>query len=212
MIGVFVPTLGRPRSLQRLVDNVAAVTVTPHEVVFVVEKHDAESRAAAEATGATVIENEYEPSYSNAIQTAYERVETPFLIAANDDFDFQPGWDTAALSAWQQPGISVVGIHDGYHGCRFSTISLVERNYIATQSGVIDIPGRVMYPYRHNYVDTEFFLTATKRGVFAAARESVILHRHPDFGHAVMDDTYRKSQTHIAEDAATFQSRLHLFS
>jgi hypothetical protein len=212
MIGVYVPTLGRPGFLQRLVDNIATVTVTPYQVVFVVEKHDAESREAAEATGATVLVNPYEPSYSNAIQYAYEQVETPFLIGANDDFDFQLGWDTAALAAWQQPGISVVGIHDGYHGCRFSTISLVERNYIATQSGVIDIPNRVLYPYKHNYVDTEFFLTAIKRGVFTAARTAVILHRHPDFGHAVMDDTYRKSQADIPVDAATFESRIHLFS
>lgn len=212
MLGIYVPTLGRPHVLQRVVDNITATTVTPHTVVFVTEKHDPESFAAAEATGATVIENAYEPSYSNALQTAYEQVPTKFFVGANDDFDFQAGWDSAALMAWQQPGIHVVGLNDGSPNCHFTTISLVERRYIEEQSGVIDMPNRVNYPYKHNYVDTEFFLTAVKRGVFTAAPSSMVLHRHPDFGHATIDDTYRKSQASSIEDGETFASRRHLFA
>lgn len=212
MIGIYVPTLGRPHALQRVVDNIAATTVTPHQVVFVTEKHDRPSFEAAERTGATVLENEYEPSYSNSLQTAYEQVPTPFFIGANDDFDFQAGWDVAALAAWQQPGVRVVGLHDGNPQCRFSTISLIERAYIVEQSGVIDMPNRVNYPYKHNYVDTEFYCTAVSRDVFAPAPKSQIFHMHPDFGHAQFDKTYMKSRASFSEDATTFESRRHLWA
>lgn len=213
MIGVYVPTLGRPHVLQRLVDNIAGATVTPCEIVLVTEAHDPESQVAAAATGATVLVNKYAPpSYSNSIQTAYERDDAPYFICANDDFDFQPGWDTAALEAMQDSSVHVVGIHDGYAGCRYSTICLVDRRYIVALSGVIGIPNRVQYPYLHNYVDTEFYFTAVKRGVFRACPASVILHRHPDFGHAEPDDTYRKSQATAAVDAETFAARAHLWA
>lgn len=210
-IGIYIPTLGRPHALQRVVDNIAASTVTPCRVVFVTEKTDLDSTLAAEATGAAVMVNEYDGSYSNSIQTAYERDDSPGFIAANDDFDFQPGWDVAARETMRE-GAQVVGIHDGYQGCQFTTICLVDRRYIVEQSGVIDIPNRVQYPYRHNYGDTEFHATAVRRGVFRACPGSMILHRHPDFGHAEQDTTYRKSQATAGEDAVTFASRAHLWA
>jgi hypothetical protein len=87
----------------------------------------------------------------------------------------------------------------------------VRRSYIVEQSGVIDMPGRVNFPYRHNFVDTEFHATAAARGVFAAAPDALILHKHPDFGWAAEDDTYRKSRAVFHLDAATFESRRPLW-
>lgn len=210
MVGVYVPTLGRPHVLQRVVDNIRAATRSPHRIVFVTEPHDTDSYAAAAATGASVMTNQGSPSYSNSLQTAYERDDCPFFIAANDDFDFQPGWDLPAL-ALMHGQTMVVGLHDGSPQCGFSTISLVDRRYIVEMSGVIDIPNRVMFPYLHNYVDTEFYFTARKRGVFAACPDSVVLHKHPDWGFAETDDTYRKSQQSLPTDATTFASRTHLW-
>jgi hypothetical protein len=210
-IGIYVPTLGRPHALQRVADNIHANTETPHEIVFVTEPHDRESYDAAAATGETVVENRYEPSYSNALQTAYELFDHRFFIGANDDFDFQPGWDTAALEAMID-GVHVVGLNDGSPGCQFTTISLVRRSYIEQQSGVIDMPNRVNFPYAHNYVDTEFYCTAVHRGVFKAAPDSRVHHKHPDWGHAADDATYRKSRASLGEDAATFQARSHLWT
>ncbi len=97
-LGVYVPTLGRPHRLQALVDNIEAVTETPYEVVFVTEPHDEESFDAAIATGALAVVNEGEPSYSNSLQAAYELYDHRYFIGANDDFVFQPGWDTEALT------------------------------------------------------------------------------------------------------------------
>lgn len=210
MIGIYCPTLGRPDAPQKLVTSVAAATVFPHRVVFVVEDHDPVQFDAALATGCLTLVNDYEPSYSNSIQTAFEQLPSEYFIAANDDFDFQPGWDTEALAAMAD-GIDVVGVHDGSPGCRFTTISLVRRSYVLERSGVIDMPGRVFYPYRHNFADDEFHGTATAHGVFTAAPSSVVLHRHPDFGLAAEDATYQKSRAQFGADAATFGSRRHLW-
>lgn len=203
-----MPTLGRPGSLQRLVDNIRDTTASKHQVVFVTEVGDLASARAAVATGATVLVNGREPSYSNAIQTAYEAVRAPVFIAANDDFEFTPGWDEQALDTLAG-GALVAGIFDGASG--HMAISLVARSYIEDQSGVVDMPNRVFFPYRHNYVDTEFYWTAVKRGVF---RESaaVIKHLHPDWGYAVQDNTYLKGQSTLAEDSRTFASRRHLWA
>lgn len=209
-IGIYIPTLGRPHALQRTIDNIAETTVTPHKVIFVCEAHDQASFVAALATGADVLFNGDRPSYSNSLQAAFDVDTSEFFIGANDDFDFQPGWDTNALEA-MVPGVDVVGFHDGSPSCGFTTISLIRRSYILERSGVIDMPGRVNYPYRHNYVDTEFHATAAARGVFAAAPTAVILHKHPDWGHAELDDTYRKSQADIPADRETFESRRHLW-
>jgi hypothetical protein len=210
VIGIYVPTLGRPHVLQRLVNNIHASTTLPHRIIFVVEPHDEESLNAAWQTGELVSINEGSPSYSNSLQTAYDLDNSDYFIGANDDFDFFPNWDTEAMKVMGN-GVMVVGIHDGSPQCGFSTISLVDRRYIGTMSGVIDIPNRVNYPYRHNYVDTEFHATAVKRGVFAPAPNSVILHKHPDWGHAEDDETYRKSQATMSLDATTFASRTHLW-
>jgi hypothetical protein len=210
MIGIYLPTFGRPHALQRVVDNIREATVTPHEIVFVTEPHDPESSVAAAATGETEIVNAYSPSYSNALQTAYEVFRHPFFIGANDDFDFQPGWDEVALAAMVD-GVAVVGLNDGAPGCGFTTISLVRRSYIDEQSGVIDMPNRVNYPYRHNYVDTEFHATAVHRGVFVAAPDARVHHKHPDWGHATSDATYLKGQGTLDQDAEVFRSREHLW-
>jgi hypothetical protein len=212
MIAIYCPTLGRPSKLQRVVDNIRSATTVEHRIVFVTEPYDAASFDAARATGATVYVNEGSPSYSNSLQTAYENDDAPFFIGANDDFDFQPGWDVEALKVMAEPGVQVVGVNDGAPNCRFTTISVVDRTYIHVHSGVIGMHNRVNYPYLHNYVDTEFHATAVHRGVFAAAPLSRVHHKHPDWGYAVQDDTYRKSAATAPQDAVTFQQRRHLWT
>lgn len=209
-IGIYVPTLGRPSSLQRLVDNVAAVTALSYRVWFVCEATDPESIRAGKQTGARTIVNTGGPCYSDAIQTAFDQDDARLFIAANDDFDFQPGWDTEAVNAMTGEA-QVVGLNDGAPGCGFSTIALVRRGYILDRSGVVDMPARVFYPYRHNYVDTEFHATAVSRGVFVAAPDATILHKHPDWGYATRDATYLRGQATLHEDARVFESRRHLW-
>jgi hypothetical protein len=212
MISVYIPTLGRKHKLRQLVQNIREATTLDHKVIFVCENHDQESIDEARKWGDKTYVNHGEPSYSNSLQTAYEADDAPYFIGANDDFDFRPGWDVEAMKVMETPGVQVVGLFDGNPSCNYSTISLVERAYIEVHSGVIDMPGRVNYPYKHNYVDTEFYCTAVHRGVFAPAPDSWVLHIHPDFGHGQYDKTYMKSRASFSEDAQTFVSRRHLWT
>lgn len=208
MLAVYVPTYGRPDAAQRLADNLRAATATPYVLMFVCDRD--EDMAACRDTGTEVLHNEGQ-GYSDAIQTAYEADDSPFFIAANDDFDFQPGWDTAALAALGG-GAQVAALNDGSPSSnRFRTIALVRRSYIEQHSGVSDMPRRVFYPYRHNYVDTEFYFTACKRGVLVECPEAVVMHRHPDWGFATTDSTYQRAQESLYEDAQTFNARAHLW-
>jgi glycosyltransferase involved in cell wall biosynthesis len=211
LIDVLVPTYGRPDSLQRLFDNVRE-TSDDVQVTFIVERDDdASYEAAREIVDAIVLVNAAEPSYSNALQHGYRRTLEKFFIAGNDDFDFQPGWDKAALELLADPDIDVVGVDDGDPNTKYSTIAVVRRSYIEQRSGCIGYPGRVFYPYQHNFVDTEFFHTAVARGVFCPCPQSKIFHLHPDFGHATDDATYQKGRKSFADDAGTFQARRWLW-
>ena len=110
------------------------------------------------------------------------------------------------------PGASVVALNDGSGTPnRMQTIALVRREYIKRESGVIDMPNRVFYPYRHNYVDTEFYCTALARGALVECPDSVVVHRHPDWGHAQDDATYQRGQETLSEDRETFSARAHLW-
>ena len=206
-IGVFIPTLGRPHALQRAADNVHLATKTPHTIVFVVDPDDGESRDAAVATGELTLVYNHEPCFAGKLQTAYEATTDEFILAGNDDFDFQQGWDTIALDAMN--GVDVVGIFDG-RGT--DATMFIRRSYIDEIGGVIDMPpGRLYYPYSHNFCDTEFRETATTRGRYKSCPESVILHMHPDFGLAELDETYKKSRATFNADAAIFISRRYLW-
>lgn len=211
-IGIYVPSFGRAKKLREVAEHIRANTEVPHRIVFACEQSDQESIDEARRWGDLTVVNHDEPSYSNSLQVAYETDDCPFFIGANDDFDFQPLWDVEALTVMAEPGIQVVGIHDGNPSCNFSTIALVDRNYIEVHSGVIDMERRVNYPYRHNYVDTEFYCTAVHRGVFAPATKARIVHRHPDFGHGQYDKTYNKNRAMFSQDAETFESRRHLWT
>ena len=207
MIGLYFPTLGRSGVLGRVAENADSATKTEHTIVFVVEPDDEASRDAAVATGQLTLVNAHERSYAGAFQTAYEATSDEFFLMGNDDFDFQPGWDVPALAAMENA--DMVGINDSGSGC--NAIMLIRRSYIEEQSGVIDMPNQVLFPYQHNYCDTELRETAIARGRFVSCPESVIVHLHPDFGKAELDETYQKSRATFNADAAMYSSRKHLW-
>jgi hypothetical protein len=210
-LGIYCPSLDRHHALARLQENIRSTTTVPYRLVIVAEPYDQLTFSTARQLGLDAVFNTGQSSYTDAIQTAYDTYTDPVFLLANDDFDFQPGWDTAALAAMTGP-IKVVGVDDGSPTNRFSAIHVVARDYIETQSGVVDRPGRVLGPYHHNFVDVEMWETSKARGVFAEAPGSVIRHKHPDWGHAAQDDTYRKNQATFTQDAKLFKARRPLWT
>lgn len=216
MIGIYCPTLSRPQKMRQLVDNLQATTRSPFQLYWGVEPDDRESILAAKDTGYPVIINEGKPSYSDALQTIYEQTDEPIFLWANDDFHFLDGWDIVPLEMMEKhEDIGVLGLYDGNPKTSFTSISLIRRKYIEEQSGVVDMPNRVLYPYKHNYVDNELTETAQHRGVWDRCETPCIEHQHPSFkwlGDFPSDATYEKNLKTFGQDSETFNNRRHLWS
>jgi len=211
-LAIYLPTYKRPEVLQKVADNVESTTKNSFTLYFGVEKEDKASYQAALKTGHKVVINDYDPKfgYSNTIQTCYEKSKEPYFFHANDDFTFLPNWDEPYIQFLEtNPHIMVCGAHDGMPGVSYSTIHFIRRKYIEEQSGVIDMPNRVFYPYYHNYQDTEFTQTAQKRGVYGKIEVPCIVHNHPNPDGK--DDTYKKNDATSGLDGNTFNIRKHLW-
>ena len=214
-LGVYIPTFGRPKKLQQVADNIKGNTKSEYKLYWGVESFDKESIKAAKATGAEVIINGGKPCYSDALQTIYEKTDEPIFFWGNDDFYFLKDWDEAPLNMMaENPGIGVLGVHDGNPQTKFASMSFVRRSYIKEHSGVVDMPNRVMYPYNHNYVDDELTETAQMRGSWSSCPAPCIQHQHHSFkwlGDFPHDKTYEKNDKGFAEDTETFHGRRHLW-
>lgn len=210
-LAIFVPTYKRPHALHDLAASVEQNTKHSFTLYFGLEVDDLDGQMAAISTGHQAIVNKYEPGYSNTIQTIYEASSEPFILHANDDFVFHKDWDATPMAMFERQDLMVVGLKQTEGDTHGSAISLFRRAYIYEQSGVVDMPDRVFYPYHHNYVDTEFTQTAQARGVWAQCDPRVITHLHPGFTGLDKDATNIKNDATVELDRETFESRRHLW-
>lgn len=213
-LGIYIPTYGRAYKLKEVAKNIKQATRTPYKLYWGIEIFDKDSVKEASQTNSKIVFNNGNPCYSDALQAIYESSDEEIFFWANDDFRFLDGWDIAPMEMMKDENISVLGVHDGNPHTKFSTISFIRRKYIEEQSGVIDMPNRVLYPYKHNYVDDELTETAKKRGVWAYCAEPCIHHQHHSFkwlGDFAHDETYKKNDLTFSEDTNTFYSRRHLW-
>lgn len=211
--GIYLPTYKRPHALSKVAENIEKATKNEFVLYFGLEPEDKESIEAARATGHNVIINSGQPGYSDTIQTIYEATDEPIFMHANDDFFFLPNWDETPVAMFDSDWVKVVGVSQSDADRSYSAIQFIRRSYIEEQSGVVDMPNRVFYPYNHNYIDTEMTLTAQGRGVWAACDAPCILHQHPAIlGLTEKDETYKKNDATAGADEETFKSRKHLFS
>ena len=210
-LAVLCPTYKRPHKLQGVVDNLKEATKNSYTLYFGVEPEDAASYEAAMATGAKVVINTGRMGYSDTIQTMYELSKEPFLWHGNDDFFYLPNWDEQPIAMFERPEVMVVGCRQTPTDESFSAVSFIRRKYIEEQSGVIDMPNRLFYPYNHNYQDTEMTQTAQARNVWAKCDAPCIDHQHPGFNGGAKDETYRKNDATVGLDERTFESRKRLW-
>lgn len=214
-LGIYCPTRGRPHKLKAVADNLKQNTKNEYQLYWGVEPFDRESILAAKDTGYPVILNEGEPTYSDALQTIFEQTDEPVFLWANDDFYFLPNWDEGPVKMMENsPNIGVLGLHDGNPNTNYTAISLIRRSYVLDEGSVIDMPGRVLYPYNHNFCDNELTETAKHKGMWDKYLDEAIHHQHPTFtwlGDFPMDDTYRNNNKKDAQDANLFHSRRHLW-
>lgn len=214
-LAIYIPTYKRPEVLQGVVDNILSTTKNSCTIYLGVEPDDL---PYPKVKGAKVLINEGVQGYSDTLQTLYEHSDEEFYFPANDDFRFLPDWDVVPVEKLEaNPELMVIGLSDGNPSTNYWTINMVRRAYISEMSGVVDMPNRVLYPYHHNFSDTEFAQTARMRGVWDYHDGPAIQHIHPGFAaqyglNPWSDPTYDKNNATANADAEVYTARKHLFT
>ena len=222
MIDILIPVLGRPHRAAPLVDNIRAVTETPHTITFICSLHDEAQLKACLYSGLDHLIHFGQPAgagdFAKKINRGFHdsRLTGEWVFMGADDLTFEPGWDTTALKM-AGDRFHVVGTNDLANAQvkrgQFGTHCLIRRRYITEMGGTADGgPGTVLYEgYDHNFVDRELCHTAQSRGVFVFARHSRVKHSHYLWKTAPKDSTYRKAMRRYQDDWRLFLSRAHMW-
>lgn len=95
-----IPTVGRPRPLERSLRSLAAQSVLPAAVIVVHSGHDAETvEVCRRRFPGLTIEYCHSTESGAALQRdfAIRRVSTPLLLMCEDDVEFEPDWVATLL-------------------------------------------------------------------------------------------------------------------
>lgn len=130
-----------------------------------------------------------------------------FLISLSDDLFPPQGWDTQLLI--MVPDLErqyVVNVNTGGDHS-ILTFSMLTRPYFDRLTRDYGYQGGLFYPeYRGMRADNEFTDLAIRDGVVVNARHLYFEHRHPHYGKADMDDTYRHQH---ADEAYSVGDRVY---
>ena len=209
-VAILIPVLDRPYRIEPLLRSIAEATEVPYRVMFAAS--DQPSIDEIRRLGANVIIDEGgdEGSYAKRINRLYRETSEPYLLLGADDLGFRPGWFPAARRVADEVG-GVAAVNDLHNpaGVHF----LVTRDYIETLGGCVGEPGVVLHEgYRHAYCDDEMRATATARGRFGYASDSIIEHLHPGAGKSQTDHVYQIGAASMSQGQSVFLSRTHLWT
>lgn len=219
-VGIVVPVLGRPQSVQPTIDTVEAATREPFMLMFVATDTDEPEIAALQASGAAYMTIDEPGTYARKINLGANTL-LPFcewILMAADDLKYHDGWYEAAMAVHRATGAVVIGTNDlgnpRTKGGGHSTHTLVHRSYIEDPGGVWDEgPGSLLHEgYPHEYVDDEFVQTAMTRQVYAHSFDSHIEHLHYLWGKGQDDDTYRLGRRHTQTGRALYLRRRRMWA
>lgn len=220
-IAIQIPVLNRPHRAGAVIESIFANTQVEVEVVFICSPGDRAEIDACNATGEEVIIVPWEcgpGDFARKHNLAFKHTSARHILLAADDLDFEPGWDSLALTVAYRTGKGVIGTNDDANPLvkrgRHATHPLVSREYIDRVGATWhDGPGVVYHEgYAHQYVDTELCAAAMTREEWAFAMTSVVRHLHPMYPHrgigrTPMDDTYRKALGDASADGQLYIKR-----
>jgi len=124
-----------------------------------------------------------------------------------DDTVPQPGFLLNALTAMKTlpDGWGLVGLNDGHqNGNKLATHWLADKRLLPFLDGEFFHTG-----YQHVRCDRELTVRCQQMGRYVWAKEAVIIHEHPVFGSAAVDDDYKRvySEEYINHDQWLFRKR-----
>lgn len=209
-LAFLVPVLNRPHRVKPLVEAVRATTPDAR-LLFICDPGDrAEQDAIAMAGGEMISPG---GGYAAKINAGVRATCEPYVLLGADDVRPHRGWFETARSA-MVGGVQVVGIND-----------LIQRpdrpehapHFLLTRAAA-ELPcldgrsGPLCEGYGAWWCDDELIATATKRGMYAYARDAVVEHvGHPMTG-GPDDETYRRGRALARVDGRLFRKRMALWT
>lgn len=194
------------------------VTCPPDsELIFLVSYTDTAVMEQALRDGVRAYVHDWKPGradYGMKMNAGYRMTDREWLFLGAQDIEFTPGWWEAAM---RNERYDVIATNDKANAQvqrgDFGTHCLVRRSYVDEQGASADGPGVLIHEgYDHNFVDRELCGMAKMRGVFAFAKNSIVLHRHPLWRTAPWDATYEKALKRFQQDRRLFLERAHLWN
>jgi hypothetical protein len=187
---IFIPSLNRPASIEKMIDNIRKVTDRPYRMYFMVS--DDESEAVLKAHSGEDLEyfrDSGDTRYVTRMNKLYRLTEEPTFFCGSDDVVHYPRWLSVALGEMEEHHVDLVVMND--LGNPHGTQALVRRSYADSGLAVFDYPNTLFYPhYHHNGADVEMFYTAERQGKLFRSKRAIVEHFHPAWGKSEIDQTY----------------------
>lgn len=203
---ILIPSLNRPQRLKETIAQIHKSTPEEHRILFCVS--DDESKEILTQAGEWFMDDSHTEDrryVTRMNKLRWEIGDATSVFFGSDDVIHHPGWLTAALKVLNSgPRVVVVNDLRNENG----TQALVATDYLGL--AVFDDPVAAFHGgYHHNFADTEQFLTARRRGVFARALGSYVEHLHPVFPSRNIgwDSTYKVAADGWDHDRALFALR-----
>jgi hypothetical protein len=218
-IAVLMPSKGRPQQLER---NAGALLMQPLPngvealyLMLAVECDDIGTLAVARklqtlwqetAVSVSVVLRASSTTAVQGFNLAYVRARgvADWYVLGSDDQVWGAGWLDAALATARETGAQVIGLNDGH-----TDLEQYAPHFMATGAFIETVMGGLIVPpsYHIWWFDREICERARALGLYAPAWAAVVEHRHPDWGTAAMDATYREAWALHDTDKAIYLSR-----
>lgn len=140
----------------------------------------------------------------NAAYEAAVKRGADWLMLGADDVEWDVRWLSECLRVAKETGAQVIGTNDGH-----TDIALKATHYFVSREFTEEHLGGVMVPpgYSSWSFDREISDRAIEMGVYAPAYHANVMHRHPEWRTAEMDETYQAGYQHHANDRANYEKR-----
>jgi hypothetical protein len=161
------------------------------EHIFCIDIDDAESMEFLTAFKHVLCEPQ---GPVNAWNTGAQASKGQVLIQLSDDWEPPLHWDEAILSRLDVSKPQVLAISDGHRQDDLLCMAIMTRERYKQQRWMFHPDFWSMYS------DNWFSESAKRNGCIVDARDIVIRHLHPVFGHGELDETYKASNSQLHYD------------
>jgi glycosyltransferase involved in cell wall biosynthesis len=221
-VAIIMPSRNRPMQMERNVRTLMAQPL-PHGVELLIialclEVTDTKSIAIArklqllypdEGVVVSIVYREENTTCVQGFNQGYDELRgaADWYVLGSDDQIYADGWLKAALITAQENDAHVIGLNDGHTNLEnYAPHFMMSDWFIESEMSGYMVPPE----YKTWWFDREICERAIMRGIYAPAWGANVEHCHPDWGTAVLDDTYNAMIPERDSDKALYLQRKEL--